>query len=140
MVRAEIFGLDPLLIFAICMIGIIILAFITLSNEDPLLVLIIGVLLIASTFILGNLFEYDIYGFSTLFKYAAITLFGVPGQQIWLLGYMYLGTKELQPIVNLITVVKYIVVAIILFLTVIKGYNALRGGWKTLKPDQFKEK
>lgn len=138
MVRSEIFGFDPLLIFVITMIGIIILAFIVLSNKDPLLVLIIAALLAVATMIIGNLFEYGVYSFSYEFQLAVIQL-AVSGQHIWFILYLLLN-QQLQPITTFITDFKYFVIIVIFVLFLLNCRNALRGGWKTLHTDQFKEK
>jgi len=139
MVRAEIFGFDPLLVFAACMLGIIILAFIILSNEDVLLVLVNAGILILATLILVNLFEYSVFAFDSSFQLAILHMTAMSGQPTYALLYMILN-MDLQPIVTMLNYAKYTVLGVIILLTIVKGYSALRGGWKTLKPDQFKEK
>ncbi len=136
MVRAEIFGFDPMLIFLACMLGIIVLAFIILSNEDPLLVAINAGLLILATIVIGNLFEHSVYKFSSNFKWTFILVRPDPHFLI----YYILDTKVLEPIRTFVQYLMYVVIGVVIFLFIIKGYNALRGGWKTLHKDQFKEK
>ncbi|NVM05004.1 MAG: hypothetical protein HWN67_21965 [Candidatus Helarchaeota archaeon] len=136
MVRAEIFGFDPMLIFLACMLGIIVLAFIILSNEDPLLVLINAGLLLLATLVLGNLFEHSVYTFSSNFTYSFIFVRPDPNFII----YYILDQKELVPIRRFVFWTKYGVIGVVIVLTIWKGINALRGGWKTLHKDQFKEK
>ncbi|MHA1378815.1 MAG: hypothetical protein ACTSRG_10575 [Candidatus Helarchaeota archaeon] len=136
MVRAEIFGFDPMLIWAAAILGIIILAIIVLSNEDPLMVLVIGALIVIATLVIGNLFEYSVYSFSDNMRYTLLFIHPPESTLTWWL----LDTKELAPIRSFVSITKYIAIGVVLFLTIIKAYGAFRGGWKTLKPGQFKEK
>ena len=141
MVRSEIFGIDPILIFLVMMLGLIILAMLVLQNKDPLLVIAGGLFLVISTFLIGNWFEYDIYSFSHNFTLSILHL-TVSQNQLWLVLYLFLNEqlKAMNSPFGLINIVTYGVALIIMLLTVIKGYGALRGGWKALHKDQFKDK
>ena len=139
MVRAEIFGFDPMLIFLACMLGVIVLAFIILSNEDPLLVAINAGLLILATIVIGNLFEHSVYKFSSNFLLSVLHITAMSENADTFLLYIILD-KDLIPIRTFVQYLMYIVIGVVIFLFILKGYNALRGGWKTLHKDQFKEK
>lgn len=135
MVRAEIFGLDPMLIWAVGILGIIILAILVLSNEDPLMVLLIGVIIIVATLILGNLYEYSVYSFSNNMKWTLIVINPPQSTFVW----YYLDMKNLAPLRDVVFYTKWLAVGAVGIITIAKAYDAFRGGWKTLKPDQFKE-
>ncbi|MFX0133864.1 MAG: hypothetical protein ACFFDN_09475 [Candidatus Hodarchaeota archaeon] len=139
MVRTEIFGFDPMLIFLAFMLGIIVLAFIILSNEDPLLVVINAGLLILATIVIGNLFEHSVYKFSNNFLLSVIHISIITKESDSLLLYLILDI-DLVKIRTFVQFTMYIILGVVIFLTIWKGYNALRGGWKVLHKDQFKEK
>ncbi|MHA1385040.1 MAG: hypothetical protein ACTSR3_14930 [Candidatus Helarchaeota archaeon] len=96
-------------------------------------------ILILATLILVNLFEYSVFAFDSSFQLAILHMTAMSGQPTYALLYMILN-MDLQPIVTMLNYAKYTVLGVIILLTIVKGYSALRGGWKTLKPDQFKEK
>lgn len=139
MVRAEIFNFDPMLIFLACMLGIIVLAFIILSNEDPLLVVINAGLLILATLVICNLFEHSVYKFSKNFLLSVIHISVITKESDTLLLY-YILDMGLAPIRTFVQYMMYVILGVLIFLTIWKGINALRGGWKTLHPGEFKEK
>lgn len=139
MVRAEIFGFDPILIFLACMLGVIVLAFIILSNEDPLLVLINAGLLILATLVIGNLFEHSVFKFSNNFMLSVVHITLISNKSDTLLLYFILD-MDLAPIRTFVQYIVYITIGVVIFLFIWKGYSALRGGWKVLHKDQFKEK
>ena len=136
MVRAEIFGFDPMLIWAAAVLGVIVLAVIVLNNEDPLLVLLIGAVICIATLILGNLFEHSVFSFIDNIYWSILT--NAPQNSIILMWLV--DSKEYVPMRVFVEYTKYILIGVVLFLTLINAYNAFQGGWKTLKEGQFKEK